>query len=329
MLYEASIYPTSYLIQSVGIGSTIAYVDNIRPFFNAINENNTSLIFQRDIKLLSQDSKVAAAATAIVSAAGTISSLVISSGGVGYSTNPSVIIENPVGLGTTQRASVSASITSGIVTSITITSPGTGYTDTNPPLVLIEFPSFTFEDNTVTTYEGDFGVITGIATTSVVGVATTGIVFDFVIPKNSFLRNSSVTGLTTISGIQTGYYFTVYNSNVGRGVTSLNSSGSTVGIGSTFLDNVYQVAAVSIAQTSAIGFGVTYVAKVTVRVLSYNGLTGIGYSNFYGEFSWGKVSLGSRSKDNSYNAYTLNGVTGISTGAILKRANSLKYLNYM
>jgi hypothetical protein len=112
-------------------------------------------------------------------------------------------------------------------------------------------------------------------------------------------------------------------------VTSLNSSGSTVGIGSTFLDNVYQVAAVSIAQTSAIGFGVTYVAKVTVRVSSYNGLTGIGYSNFYGEFSWGKVVLGFRSKDNSYNAYTLNGFAGISTGTILKRANSLKYLNYM
>ena len=328
ILYESQIYPSSYLIQSVGIGSTIAYVDNIRPFFNPINESNVSLSFQKDIRLLSQDSKVAAAATAIVSIAGTISSLVISDGGVGYTTTPSVTIENPVGLGTTQRASVSASITSGIVTSIIITSPGTGYTYVDPPLVLIEFPSFTFEDNTVTSYEGDFGIITGIATTSV-GVASTGIVFDFVIPKNSFLRNSSITGLTTISGIQTGYYFTVYNSNVGRGVTSLNSSKSTVGIGSTFLDNVYQVAAVSIAQTSAIGFGVTYVAKVTVSVSNYNGLSGIGYSNFYGEFSWGRIVLGSRSKQNSYNAYTLNGFTGLSTGTILKRTNSLKYLNYL
>ena len=328
ILYESQIYPSSYLIQSVGIGSTIAYVDNIRPFFNPINESNVSLSFQKDIRLLSQDSKVAAAATAIVSIAGTISSLVISDGGVGYTTSPSVTIENPVGFGTTQRASASASITSGIVTSIIITSPGTGYTYVDSPLVLIEFPSFTFEDNTVTSYEGDFGIITGIATTSV-GVASTGIVFDFVIPKNSFLRNSSITGLTTISGIQTGYYFTVYNSNVGRGVTSLNSSRSTVGIGSTFLDNVYQVAAVSIAQTSAIGFGVTYVAKVTVSVSNYNGLSGIGYSNFYGEFSWGRIVLGSRSKQNSYNAYTLNGFAGLSTGTILKRTNSLKYLNYL
>jgi len=328
ILYESLIYPSSYLIQSVGIGSTIAYVDNIRPFFNAINESNVSLSFQKDIRLLSQDSKVAAAATAIVSTAGTISSLVISDGGVGYTISPSVTIENPVGLGTTQRASVSASITSGIVTSIVITSPGTGYTYIDPPLVLIEFPAFTFEDNTVSSYEGDFGIITGISTTSV-GVASTGIVFDFVISKNSFLRNSSITGLTTISGIQTGYYFSVYNSNVGKGITSLNSSGSIVGVGSTFLDNVYQVASVSIAQTSAVGFGITYVAKVTVSVSSYNGLTGIGYSNFYGEFSWGRVVLGSRSKQNSYNAYTLNGFTGISTGTILKRSNSLKYLNYL
>jgi hypothetical protein len=100
-------------------------------------------------------------------------------------------------------------------------------------------------------------------------------------------------------------------------------------VGSIFLDNVYQVASVSIAQTATVGFGITYVAKVIVSVSSYNGLTGIGYSNFYGEFSWGRVTLGSRVKQNSYNAYTLNGFTGLSTGTILKRTNSLKYLNYL
>ena len=328
ILYEASIYPTSYLIQSVGIGSTIAFVQSIRPFFNPINENNTSLSFQKDITLISQDYKVSAAATAIVSAAGTISSIVLSDGGVGYTISPSITIENPVGLGTTQRATAIASITSGIVTSISITGPGTGYVASNPPVVLIESPTFQFENNTVNSFEGDFGIISGISTTSV-GVASTGIVFDFVIAKDSFLRNSSITGVTTISGIQTGYYFVINNSNVGKGVTSLNSSRSIVGVGSTFLDNVYQVASVSIAQTSVIGLGITYVAKVTVSVSGYNGLTGIGFSNFYGEYSWGRVVLGSRIKDNSYNAYTLNGYMGISTGTILRRSNPLKYLNYI
>ena len=328
ILYEASIYPTSYLIQSVGIGSTIVFVQSIRPFFNAINENNTSLSFQKDITLISQDSKVAAAATAVVSAAGTISSIILSDGGVGYTTAPTITIENPVGLGTTQRATATTSIASGIVTSISITGPGTAYTTSNPPVILIESPTFQFENNTVYSFEGDFGIISGISTTSV-GVASTGIVFDLVIPKDSFLRNSSITGVTTVSGIQTGYYFVINNYNVVKGLTSLNSLGATVGVGSTFLDNVYQVASVSIAQTSVTGLGVTYVAKVTVSVSAYNGLTGIGFSNFYGEYSWGRVILGSRTKDNSYDAYTSNGYTGIVTGTILKRTNPLKYLNYI
>ena len=46
----------------------------------------------------------AAAATAVVSAAGTITSVVISDGGKGYTSAPTVTIQNPVGLGTTARA---------------------------------------------------------------------------------------------------------------------------------------------------------------------------------------------------------------------------------
>ena len=38
-LYNANIFPTTYLLKSVGIGSTIVNVDNVRPFFNAKNEN--------------------------------------------------------------------------------------------------------------------------------------------------------------------------------------------------------------------------------------------------------------------------------------------------
>ena len=326
MLYEALIYPSSYLIQSVGIGSTVAYVDSIRPFFNPLNENDISLVFQKDIVMLSQDSKVAAAATAIVSTAGTISSIIINDGGFGYINAPTVTIENSVGFGST--ATATSSITAGIVTSISITGPGTGYTTTDIPNVLISPPAFSVEENTVFAYDGDFGIISGVSTTSV-GVASTGIVFDFVIPKDSPLRNSSIAGVTTISGIATGYYFVVHNSNVGKGVTSLGSNGSVIGIGTTFLDNVYQAVAVSIAQTSVIGLGVTYVAKVTVSLTSYNELSGIGFSNFYGEYSWGRITLGSREKESSYNAYTYNGYVGISTGTMIRRSSPLKYLNYI
>jgi hypothetical protein len=325
--YEPLIYPTTYLIQPVGVGSTIVYVESLRTFFNPTNENNISLTFQNNVTFVSQESKVSASATSIVSVAGTISSINILDGGSGYETAPKVSIQNPIGIGTTTSTAIS-SVTSGIVTSISIVGSVTGYSASNPPLVLIEPPTIDAESNKVVSYEGDFGIISGISTTSV-GVASTGIVFDFFIPKNSSLREGLITGVTTVSGIQTGYYFVISNSNVGNGVTSINSDGSIVGSGTSFLDGVYRVASVSIAQTSAVGVGVTYVAKVTVSVSSYNGLTGIGYSNYYGNFSWGKISLRSRTKSESYNSYTNNGYLGISTGTIITRTLPLKYFNYL
>jgi len=329
-LYEPSIFPTAYLINSVGVGSTVVFVDNIRPFFNQTNENIVSVDFQKEIVIVNYGEKVSAAATAIVSAAGTISSIIISTGGVGYSTTPEVNIQNPVGLGSTARSLATATISAGgTVSSVAVTTPGVGYTITNPPVVLISPPTFTTEQNTIVSYEGDFGIITGIATTSV-GAAVTGIIFDLVIPEYSSLRNADVTAYTSRSGINTGYYFTVFNSNVGNGVTSIDENNSVVGVGTSFLDNVYKVTSVGIATTGAIGLGVTTVTRVTVSVSNYNGLTipGLGYSDFYGEYSWGRVLLTDRNKLQSYEAFTTNGVVGIKTGPIIKRNKSLKYQNY-
>ena len=325
--YEPLIYPTTHIIQSIGIGSTTIFVENLRPFFNPSNENSISINFQNNITIVSQDSKVSASATAIVSAGGTITSIQILDGGFGYETAPTITIQKPIGIGSTTSTAIS-SITSGIVTSISITGVVTGYSQSNPPIVLIDPPIVDTESNRVVSYEGDFGIISGISTISV-GIASTGIVFDFVIPQDSPLRKGLITGITTISGIQTGYYFVISNSNIGNGVTSINSYGSIVGSGTSFLDGVYEVSSVSIAQTSAVGFGVTYVAKVTVSVTNYNGLSGIGYSNNYGNFSWGKILLRSRSKQNSYNAYPNNGYSGISTGTIIFRTTPLKYDNYL
>ena len=328
ILYEPIINPFAYLIQSVGVGTTIVYVDNIRPFFNPINENDTSLNFQDNITFIPQDIKISAAATAIVSSSGTITSISLTSAGHGYVTTPSITIQNPVGLGTTQRASAVSYIGSGIVTSISVVNPGTGYTSSNPPLVLIEPPAFISEQAQVDIYEGDSGIIVGISTTSV-GVAYTGLALDLYIPNNSFLRDSNVAGITTLSGIQTGYYFTVYNSNIGYGLTSLDSGGSIIGVGTNYIDNVYQAIDVSIAQTSYIGIGTTNVVRVVISLSDYNGLTGIGISNYFGEYSWGKITLLSREETESYSAYTDNGIVGLSTGTIVKRTSPIKYSNYI
>jgi len=330
--HEPLIHPSTNIIQSVGIASTTIWVENVKTFFNNNSEYPAIDLNPRKISIISQDTLIAAAATAIVSAAGTIQSIVLSSGGKGYTTNPVVTIATPVGLGTTYRAQSSSTISGGAVSTISVTSPGSGYTSTNPPVVLIESPNLTYEVISNVTYDGDFGIITGIATTSIVGIATTGLVFDLFIPQNSFLRNIGINSVgvatTGISGIQTGDYFTVFNSNVGNGVTSLASSNSgIVGIGTSFIDNIYKVAQVSIAQTSAAGIALTYVTRVVVSVASTNGISGFGFSSFYGEYSWGRISGGTRLNPKAFTAYN-NGLAGISTSPIVQRYNPLKYRNY-
>jgi len=335
IIYEPIITPSTNIIQNVSTASTQIFVESVKTFFDSSDEyiqDGISELPQKKIIITSQDSLVAAAATAIVSAAGTISSIVISDGGFGYSTNPTVTIENPVGLGTDQRATALSSIsTGGIVSSINVVSPGTGYTTTNPPVVLIESPSVNREVIDKVSYEGDFGIISGVKTTSV-GVASTGIVFDLFIPKNSFLRNLDVNSVgiatTGVSGIKPGYYFTVFNSNIGNGLTSIYQDGSTISIGTSFIDNVYEVAAVSIGQTNIIGVGLTYVAKVTVSVSGYNGLTGLGHSNFYGEYSWGRIYNLVRTDTKSFTYYN-NGISGLGTSPIVQRYNPLKYNQYV
>ena len=63
---EALINPTTVIIQSVGVGSTIAFVESIRPFFDPDNESQTTAKTQK-ISITSQDNIVGASATAVVS----------------------------------------------------------------------------------------------------------------------------------------------------------------------------------------------------------------------------------------------------------------------
>jgi hypothetical protein len=334
-IYEPYVQPSTNIIQNVSTASTEIFVESVKSFFDSEREyvhDGTTEKPQNKILIISQDTITSAAATTVVSSSGTVSSIVISDGGVGYSTTPTITIAAPIGFGTTaaqNTAKASATISGGVVTGIAVTVAGLGYSSSEPPSILIESPVFKYEIIDRISYEGDFGVITGIKTTTV-GVASTGIVFDFFIPNNSPLRDGSSVKVgvatTGISGIQTGYYFVVSKSNVGKGLTSLNLSGGAVGVGTTFIDNIYQVAAVSIAQTAVPGVGITNVAKVTVSVSGYNGLTGLGFSGFYGEYSWGRILTPVRSTSEQFTTYANTG--GISTSPIVQRYNRLKYIGY-
>jgi len=86
--------------------------------------------------------RLVASADAIVSAAGTISSIVVNGGGSGYRNAPPVSLASTIGYGASLVAFVGTSGTTlGIVTSIKVVTPGIGYTITSPPTVVIGIPT--------------------------------------------------------------------------------------------------------------------------------------------------------------------------------------------
>ena len=256
-----------------------------------------------------------------------------------------------VGIGSTTIAQATATISNGIVNAITVgVQSGIGYTDAAPPTVLISEPTYVREENTIELYSGDFGIVTGVGICSNISRANgaavaigTAIVFDLYIPKHSPLRDDAINSPDAItrSGLTTGFYFTVNHSNLGSGVTavSMTSSVGYVGVGTTALDNIYEVS--HHVGITTIGFGTdqTEVAtRVFCKVLDWNGLQNtVGYAtlgqglsrSFVGEFSWGRLQLTDRQLSQVYTANTTNGITGIKTGPQIKRKIALKAENFV
>ena len=337
-LYNANINPTAFALNSVGIGSTVIFVSNVRPFFDPTNENESATLrstIQDKIDILPQLTRTGAAGTALVSTAGTVTGVTLSTGGEGYTT-ATVSFASTTGVSTSSQAMGSVTVASGSVTAIAITNPGVGYTQTDVPLVSISPPTLISETDTVRSYAGDSGTIVGFGTTTI--SSTSQLIFDLMIPLDSYLRDTTLTGTAvTICGLTTGAMFMVYDSNVGVGstrVTSVNSGLDTIGIGHSYVDNVYEVADCEGQYINVTGVGFTYIKRVFAKIDgqvsgSYSGITS---SNYQGSFSWGKIIV-SRSEENAYTAYTRSGIgtnnlTGISTSFIIRRTNPLKSKSY-
>lgn len=319
--YESSIHPVAKIISNVGVGDTNIWVDSIIPIFNYKREN-ADLEYTNEVEIISNRNSYRAIADSVVSISGTISSIILLDGGYGYNSNPVVSISNPY-YSNGERATAQAFVNSEIVTNIQLTNSGFGYTNTNPPIVLIESPHINRENIKDIIYYGDFGIISGITTISVPN-ASNGLVFDLLIPNDSILKDSNyVDPPIAVSDIETDYYFTVYDSTVGSGLTSLDKNGQIIGIGTKGIDNVYQVISVSIGTTDAFGIGPATVAKVIVSVSDYNNISGLGYSNFYGRYSWGLINT----ENPITKSFEIN--TNINDIPYVKRANQLKYTDYL
>jgi len=288
--------------------TTELFVDDAQ-FFNYEENNSVLVISSVGGLIVTGDSPVAAGLTAVVSAGGTIQSLSIVSSGSGYvgsAITVSISAPPTVGVGVGTTATATATITNGQVTSTTIVNQGFGYSQNNPPQVLSPLPTFSKEDvNNITTVEGFAGIITGISTTS--GTSGNPLALKFNLNATSFV------------GLVTGYPLYIFNTSVGSGVTSIDGSNSAVvGIGTTFLDNIYYIHSITSSGSNS---------EIVANVHSSSNIIGINTSGStsqpIGRFSWGRLSGFNRSS----NPISL-GVTGFTIDAGLSTFPSIQRRDY-
>ena len=187
---------------------------------------------------------VAAAVTATVSAAGTISALTIVDGGSGYiGSAVTVSIARPVGSAVTFVGGVG--VYTGIATATipvvngslsgtaNITSIGVGYTHSTPPNVLVPIETVPLDEtiSTITTVKGFSGIITGISTSH--NGSECYINFDL---------HKSEGGQNLTTHLKPGWPIYISGTTVGHGVTSIDvEEASVISVGTTFIDNIYKV----------------------------------------------------------------------------------------
>ena len=300
---EPLVYPTGRIISDLSTSGTEIFVDNGRLFDYEVG----SPISIDALLVNTSGDPVAAAITATVSAAGTISSLTIGSGGSGYTgSTVDVKISAPsaigVGIGTT--ASATLSVVNGVLSgTANITNPGLGYTHSIPPQVITALPSVSLENITNAGVATGFsGIITGIQTAT--GIGGNPLALEF------FVTHPSISALAANNRVL------VSDTVTGFGITSIDGHNlSIVGVGNTFLDNIYKVDAFSRVSNAGI---------LTCNILSTTSVVGIATTgsatNPCGTLSFGKISGFTRSSTPiSIGVTGFTASTGLSTFPILQR----------
>ena len=273
---ESQVYPTGKIIDDVSTTDNELFVDNAK-FFNYEEDFSALSNIVVGGLIVGSTNPVAAGFTAIVSAAGTVSSLSITNGGSGYvgsTTSISISAPHSIGVGVGATATATASITNGVITGTTITNPGFGYTNVAVPQVLAPLPNAIKEDiDTITTIQGFDGAITGIGVTGGIGHPTA---LKFNISADLTNNPNSV-----LTDLKVGYPIYIFGTQVGHGVTSVVSDNSTVvATGTTCVDNIYFIN----AYNSGVGI-------ITCNIMSGVNTTGIETSgSTIGGFSWGRLS---------------------------------------
>jgi len=314
---ETKVFPTARIIGDVSPSSSEIFVDNAQFFdYDEIILDLNSGSFAFDAFMVDSNEPVSAAFTATVSAAGTVSAVTITNAGFGYTTATidvkfSAPKEIGVGVGTT--ATGTATVVNGQVTSVSITNSGLGYTNTNPPSIIVEIPRPTYETVTnVQNVQGFSGIITGISTTTGVGGHPLALKFNFRAMTDYGLNGEANVASDALDLIA-GYPVMIYDTTVGNGVTSVNSSDSAVvGIGTTFLDNVYVVSSITSLASNAEIICNVHSNSPVIGILESGNFDDLqaGLTTSLGYLSWGRIY----NYDNRSNGISI-GVTGLTVDA--------------
>ena len=219
------------------------------------------------------------------------------------------------------RATAETSQTNGIVTSISITNGGFGYSQDNPPSVLIESPIIKREKLSSIKAKGDFfGTIIGINTFSsgTTGIGTTTPKIDFVLKSENYDNSNLGIGYSSLntfgisaSQLEKGDFFIIHGSNVSigaalTGITTFSGLNGTsfkiiqilrMCTATSFIDGVYRVESVTTANSGIVTVTCNFapndynVAGGTSLKVYRRGadVSGVNTNQFYGYYSWGKI----------------------------------------
>jgi hypothetical protein len=300
---EPLVFPTARVIADFSTTDAEMFVDTME-LFDYEEEGNM------DIIIVDESQTLAGAAFTATISGGSVNAISIASSGSGFSTTTVPLTISPprtkIQVGVATTATATATISGGNITSITITNPGLGYTVA--PYVIAPapvIPSETVGGVTQANVDGFSGIVTGI--TTAFGSGGTG-----TLALKFFLNKSS----GDFTELVNGYPVYIYDTNIGTGVTSIYATGndSVVGIGTTFIDNIYYVS--SINRT---GLNADFIANVD----SNSSIIGIGTTGEgSGRFSWGRLSGFSRSSTPisiGVTSKTIN--AGLSTFPRIQRRN--------
>ena len=338
-ILEPQIYPTSKIIgdlstisgKGTGNNDGIFVDDAISLFYE--NKYSGFTVDSVDALITSGEIHTPASAEAVIAGVGTqkyVSSLNITEQGSGYEGVVNVRIAAPpsgigVGVGTTATATLT--VTNGQITGHTVTNVGLGYSSGNPPEVIIDLPKFKTEKLTgISNFQGYTGIITGITQTTRSGGGP-ALRFDYyAVTKNS----NSEYDVAQANTLKVGYPILITDTKVGNGLTSVEpGNASVVGVGTTFLDNVYVVH--SITSNGSNGTVVCHVHTNSASSISGINTEGffdptiIGLTTSLGTLSWGRLYGNDVAR--SSNPISI-GVTGLTVNSGLTTFPTIQRKSY-